>query len=522
MFSRTRQRVVSSTGTVDLLIRMVDLPLIEAMMNQLKLTMIVGAFFCGIDVGCIRDAFAASPPNVVMIVSDDQGFNDLGVVSPSIKTPALDRLANEGVRLTSFYVAWPACTPSRAAFLTGRYPQRNGVYDMIRNEAPDYGYEYTDAEYAVTFERIGGMDTREVILPAYLKQAGYTSGIFGKWDLGSLQRFLPLQKGFDRFYGFVNTGIDFYTHERYGVPSMYRNNEPTEEDRGTYCTWLFEREALRFLQQTDGDRPFFLYVPFNAPHGASGLEPHIRSGTQAPAEYRDMYPISKPRFEPGEIKKYSPTSPYAGEGRRKTKAARVQEYRACVTAMDKSIGAILDQLDALGQADNTIVIFFSDNGGSGTADNRPLRGHKGLLWEGGIRVPCLVRWPQVVPAGTVNNEFISSLDLLPTLASVCDFTVPNHIQLDGYNVMPVLKGESESPRKEMYWKRKDSIAARLNNWKYIKTKGAEHLYDLRNDLSERNDLAESHRPQLEVMRAAVTQWLDAMQAAEPRGPFRDF
>ena len=184
---------------------------------------------------------AAEKPNILLIVSDDQGYHDLGLINDEIITPNLDRLAKEGTRLTNFYVAWPACTPSRGAFLTGRYPQRNGVYDMIRNEAPDYGYKYKPSEYEVTFERIGGMDTREIVLPAYLKQVGYTSGIFGKWDLGSLQRFLPLQKGFDDFYGLVNTGIDFYTHERYGVPSMYRNNKLTEEDKGTYCTWLFER-----------------------------------------------------------------------------------------------------------------------------------------------------------------------------------------------------------------------------------------------------------------------------------------
>ena len=187
------------------------------------------------------------PPNIVMIVSDDQGYNDLGVLGDHILTPHLDRLAREGVRLTNYYVAWPACTPSRGAFLTGRYPQRNGIYDMIRNEAPDHGYKYKPAEYAVTWERIGGMDTREILIPKMLNQAGYYSGIFGKWDLGVHRRYLPLQRGWDEFYGLVNTGIDYYTHERYGVPSMYRNNDPTTEDRGTYCTTLFQREALRFI-----------------------------------------------------------------------------------------------------------------------------------------------------------------------------------------------------------------------------------------------------------------------------------
>ncbi|MFL2903628.1 MAG: sulfatase-like hydrolase/transferase [Limisphaerales bacterium] len=142
----------------------------------------------------------AAPPNIVLIVSDDQGYRDLGCFgSKEILTPQLDRLAKEGMKLTQFYVTWPACTPSRGSLLTGRYPQRNGIYDMIRNEAPDYGYEYKPGEYEATFERIGGMDTREVLLPELLKPAGYVSGIFGKWDLGVHKRFLPLARGFDDF-----------------------------------------------------------------------------------------------------------------------------------------------------------------------------------------------------------------------------------------------------------------------------------------------------------------------------------
>lgn len=314
-------------------------------------------------------AAAAEKPNILLIVSDDQGYHDLGAVNDEILTPNLDRLAREGTRLTSFYVAWPACTPSRGAFLTGRYPQRNGIYDMIRNEAPDYGHRYDPEEYAVSFERIGGMDEREILLPAMLKTAGYPSAIYGKWDLGMQRRYLPTSRGFDEFYGLVNTGIDYYTHERYGVPSMFRNTEPTEADKGTYCTYLFEREALRFIERHGGHRPFFLYVPFNAPHGSSSLDPRIRGTVQAPPEFERLYPPVAQDYQPG--KKYGETAEVP------TAAKRYRDYRAAVSCMDASIGRMLDLLDARGIADNTIVIFFSDNGGSGGAKNGPLRGKKG-------------------------------------------------------------------------------------------------------------------------------------------------
>ncbi len=268
-------------------------------------------------------------PNVVLIVSDDQGYNDLGVTNQEVLTPALDRLAREGVRLTSFYVAWPACTPSRGALLTGRYPQRNGIYDMIRNEAPDYGYKYPPAEYETTFERIGGMDRREILLPAVLKPAGYQSAIYGKWDLGSLQRFLPQQRGFDDFYGFVNTGIDYFTHERYGVPSMYAGNRPTEKDKGTYCTDLFRDHGIEFIR-ANRERPFFLYLPFNAPHGASNLDPVIRSSAQGNPEFKAKFPHLKDDTQPG--KKYGEEAIVASPSKRKL------EYLAAVAAMDAAIG----------------------------------------------------------------------------------------------------------------------------------------------------------------------------------------
>jgi arylsulfatase A len=456
-------------------------------------------------------------PNILLIVSDDQGYNDLGILGNGIITPTLDRLAKEGTRLTSFYVAWPACTPSRSSLLTGRYPQRNGVYDMIRNEAPDYGYKYTADEYAVTFERIGGMDVREVIIPKMLKSAGYKSGIYGKWDLGSLRRFLPTSRGFDDFYGFVNTGIDYYTHERYGVPSMFRNETQTEEDKGEYCTYLFEREAIRFLEEYAGNDPFFLYVPFNAPHGSSALEPDIRSSVQAPNEFKKMYlPIEE---EYREVENHR----YASKARVVTSETRRRDYRAAVTCMDASIRKMLDLLEEKKILDDTIVIFFSDNGGSGGSDNTPLRGKKSHTWEGGVRVPCLIRWPNGnVPAGAVNDEFLTCLELFPSFAAATGAELPRSAILDGFDWWPVVRGETSSPRKEMFWKRKARIGARVGKWKWVVMDDDGGLFDLESDIGETKDLSRERPEILKMVKERYANWLEEMEAAEPRGPFRDF
>ncbi|MGY8769523.1 MAG: sulfatase-like hydrolase/transferase [Pirellulales bacterium] len=461
---------------------------------------------------------AADRPNILLMVSDDQGYNDLGVLGNGIITPALDRLASEGTRLTNFYVSWPACTPSRASLLTGRYPQRNGIYDMIRNEAPDYGKKYTPEEYEVTFERIGGMDLREIILPQMLKSAGYKSGIYGKWDLGTLKRYLPTSKGFDDFYGFVNTGVDYFTHERYGVPSMYRNLEKTEADKGTYCTYLFEREAIRFLETYAGKDPFFLYVPFNAPHNSSALEPEIRSSVQAPEKFKQLYPEIKEPYRITEKFRYeSPAKVVTSE-------ARVRDYRAAVTCMDASIGKMLDLLEKKNILDDTIVIFFSDNGGSGGADNAPLRGHKAQTWEGGIRVPCLIRWPGGnITAGKVNDQFLTTLEIFPSLASATGAELPKDVVLDGFNWWPVIRGEKKSPRTEMFWKRKDLLGVRVGNWKWVDMGGESGgLFNLATDIGEKHDLSKEKPEVLQMVKARYQNWLKQMQAAEPRGPFRDY
>jgi arylsulfatase A-like enzyme len=433
----------------------------------------------------------SAKPNIVLIVSDDQGYADLGCCGrPELKTPNLDRLAAEGVRLTNFYVTWPACTPSRGSLLTGRYPQRNGLYDMIRNNEVNYGHRFTEEEYAVSPEMTLGLDRREVTIAEVLREAGYATGVFGKWDSGRAKRFLPQQRGFDTFFGFANTGVDYFTHERYGVPSMYRGNDRIKVEG--YATDLFRREAIEFLNE-NSRRPFFLYVPFNAPHGASNLD---RVGVQAPDEYYRMY---------GDL---PPT--------------RKQRYMAATTAMDDAIGKILDEIDRLGVADNTLVVFFSDNGGSGVADNTPLRGRKAQLWEGGIRVPFLARWPGHLPPGKVIDEFLSSLEVFPTFTAAAGGRMPENVIYDGFDMLPVLRGEAESRRSEMYWQRRSHKAARYENWKWVEAGENSGLFNLASDIGEQRDLSSSHPDVLRDMRARWAVWRRQMDEAEPRGPFRDY
>lgn len=455
----------------------------------------------------VESATSAPPPNVILIVSDDQGYPDLGCIgSKPVQTPNLDRLASEGVRATNFYVTWCACTPSRGSILTGRYPQRNGLYDMVRNDMVNFGHRYTAEEYAISPEMTLGLDVREVTIGNVLHDAGYRCGVVGKWDMGQARRFLPLQRGFDFFYGHGNNGIDYYTHERYGVPSLFRGNSRTEEDKGRYVTEVFEREALRFIRESAAG-PFFLYLPFNAPHGASSFGPDARegegkesAGVQAPEEY---------------------VAPYRG----KAKTERLARYFGAVTRMDQAIGAVLKELAAHGAERNTLVMFLSDNGGSGNGGNEPLRGGKSTMWEGGLRVPFIAWWPGKIPAGKVSGEFLTALELFPTICAATGAKTPGNVKLDGFDMLPVLRGDKKSPRHEMFWQRRGDKAARFDNWKWIagvRDGQGGGLYDLTHDLGEKHDLSSEKPDVLRMMEERFRKWRGEMDAAEPRGPFRDY
>jgi arylsulfatase B len=346
---------------------------------------------------CVPAARAVDHPNVVILLADDLGWADVGYHGGEIATPAIDRLAREGLRLERFYSA-PICSPTRAALLSGRDPMKLGIgYDQINpwnvNGFPPDAYLLSDA----------------------FRAAGYQTGLVGKWHLGHTQAHqLPNAHGFDTFYGHLHTQTDFYTHERAGGHDLQRDGVSVSEP-GVYLTHIEAREAVRFIRERDPSRPFFLYVPFTAPH----------SPMQAPEATVEKYHGLPER------------------GFRRVYAAMVDE-------MDRAIAAILETLDAEGLTRDTIVLFFSDNGGFNGfgADNRPLRGQKGETFEGGIRVPAVLRWPARLPAGETRNQIVSAMDVMPTLASAAGVALQPPIPLDGRERWGALRENTPAPREE--------------------------------------------------------------------------
>jgi arylsulfatase A-like enzyme len=259
---------------------------------------------------------------------------------------------------------------------------------------------------------------------------------------------------------------------------------------------------MRFIEKHK-DRPFFCYMPFNAPHGASNLQ-RPRPGVQVPLEYvRRNYG----EYDPKEAN---------------TKRAKRMRYMAAVTYMDEAIGQVLELLARHGLEDNTIVVFFSDNGGGGAADNGPLRGNKGDLFEGGIRVPCIVRWPGVIPAGTLCDEFLSSMEIFPMLCGAAGLRPPEGVVLDGFDMTAVLEGKQKSSRREMFWQRRGDKAARVGNFKWVESSRGSGLFDLSVDIGEQHDLSKEKPDVLNRVKSRFAAWKKLMAAAEPRRPFRNF
>jgi arylsulfatase A-like enzyme len=417
----------------------------------------------------------AKPPNVVMIVADDMGYADLGVTGcKDFATPHIDSIARNGVRFTQAYVTAAVCSPSRAGFMTGQYQQR-------------FGHEHNGGGPDPF-----GMPAHISIMPEHFKASGYKTGMVGKWHLGESPGKHPMDRGFDSFVGHLGGGHPFHAPTDLNDPKQNRildGHSPAKWDK--YLTTYFGERSAEFIRENAGD-PFFLYVSFNAPHTPM----HERES--------DM---------PG-------LSHIENERRRK--------YASMMIAMDEAVGMVLDQLKAEGLDQNTLVVFFSDNGGPQPGDpsvngsrNWPFRSGKAQTYEGGIRVPMLMSLPGVIPARTTYDKAVISLDLLPTFMAAIDKAPIEGTHVDGVNLIPFVTGENiGTPHERLYWRLGAMMALIEGDYKLVHHRregGLEQdpervdlskvqLYNLANDPSEKNNLAQTHSEKLEQMKQTWREW----------------
>lgn len=435
--------------------------------------------------GAAQAAAAERPdsrPNFLLIFIDNLGYGDLGCYgNADNKTPHLDRLAAEGVRCTDFYIGAPSCSPSRGAILTGRHPVRTGLnYQLSNNEV----------------EKREGLPLRERLIPQYLKPLGYVSGAFGKWNIGSSAGFRPTERGFDEYFGHVSGNIHYFKYLYHGRNDLRQGTE-TIDRRGAYATDLFADAAIDFMRRHK-DRPFFCYVPFNAVHFVWGhnVEPGERVEWQVPAKYLAMY--GNPPDEPDQQKR----------------------FRAVLTALDDAIGRVLKSVDDLGLREKTVVLCLSDNGafmlpgrGLEVQSNKPLREGGVTTYEGGVRVPAVVRWPGRIRPGTVCREMLSSMDVLPLLLTAAGGELPRDPPLDGRDPTAVLAGEAKSPHDALHWVWKQGrnqswSGMRQGPYKIVRSADEQpwELYDLSNDPGETKNLAATQSELVTELSARFAGW----------------
>jgi arylsulfatase A-like enzyme len=404
------------------------------------------------------EAASNRPPNIVLIVADDQGYHDLGVQGATdIKTPNIDQLAAEGVRFTQAYVTCPVCSPSRAGLLTGRYQVR-------------FGHEFNPGPNApATF----GLPAEERTIANYLKDAGYATGLVGKWHLGYRPELQPTHRGFDSFFGFLG-GNHSYVPKEPSLPNNEVRRDTTVTSSPPYLTTAFNSEAVQFIDKNH-ERPFFLYLAYNAIHT----------------------PLQSP---PGTEDRFANISP-----------KRRQTMARMLSALDDGVGEMMAKLKEHHLEENTLVFYVSDNGGptpTNGSQNDPLRGFKGGTLEGGIRVPMIWRWPGRLPAGKVYDKPVITLDVLPTTLAAVGTTVPKSIALDGVDLLPYLAGtKSGDPHDTLFWRYGSQFAVRRGDWKLVQTfREPRKLYNLANDIAEKQDLSSSSPDKLRELQAAFDEW----------------
>ncbi len=407
-------------------------------------------------------AAASEKPNIVFMLMDDMGYADIGCYgAPDVKTPQIDRLASEGVRLTQCYAMGAECTPSRTAILTGRYPQRAGGMECAIGTG-NVG-RYDDAEKLAGTGDLGLPAAMAVLAPG-LKESGYETAIFGKWHMGYEEKFNPLNQGFDEFFGFLGGNVDYFTHEELSdLPVLYEGRVATVAEG--YMTHLIAERAVEYLgRKTFAERPpLFLYLPFSVPH----------------------FPFQGPDDEKAGV---LPDDQWTVGTREK--------FVEMLEEMDAGVGRVLKALEENGMVENTLVVYASDHGAMAPGLNTPFRDYKGTLFEGGIRVPCIARWPKKIGAGGESAQMCSLMDWTASFLRVGGAGIPGGGELDGIDILKHLENGTGKFERTFFWRDRRGErtwwAVRHGDAKYVRrTEGAvteEWLFDLGTDAAETEDL----------------------------------
>lgn len=423
----------------------------------------------------------AAKPNIIFILADDLGYGDLRCYGrEDIRTPVLDRLAADGVRLKQCYTNGPECTPTRTAFMTGRYQQRVGGLECAIGTG-NVG-RYDDAIRLRETHDLG-LPVEETSIARMVRDAGYATALCGKWHLGYEPKFAPNKHGFDHAFYSIGGGMDYFHHvESDGTPALYLNGEPIKRDG--YFTDLVTDDAIRFIERGD-KKPFFLYIAYTAPH----------SPFQGPKDFRSTpLPADSPLQEQGK--------------------APPEVYVSMIEHMDQCIGRVLEVLNRRQWADDTVVIFTSDNGGTRSARNAPFSGNKGSTFEGGLRVPGIVRWPEKIPRGIVSEQVCITVDFTTSILRLAGAQPPAGRRLDGIDVLKLLQTNSPLQPRTLFWRKKRADqtwwAVRDGSLKFVRqAKGndiTESLFDLAADLAEKNDLLKQKPDEASRLKKLLTGW----------------
>jgi arylsulfatase A-like enzyme len=418
-------------------------------------------------------ARSASRPNVVLILMDDMGYGDIGSYGvKDARTPNVDRLAREGVRLTDAYANGPTCSPTRAGLISGRYQQRYGI-EWPLGAAPD--------------DSARGLPVNGMSFPALLKANGYTTGLIGKWHLGFKAEFGPNAHGFDEFFGFRSGAVDYYTHRNgNGEPDLFENTTPVEVHG--YLTDEITKRAVSFVDRHAGE-PFFLEVAYNAVHWPfepPGMSDSAGRGAGAGSGGLSLY-----------------QSPSAAV------PATRRDYVRMLERADQGIGQIVGELERRGILANTLVIFTNDNGGEWLSRNEPLTNRKNTVWEGGIRVPLIMRWPGHLPARRTSAQVAISMDLTATVLSATGTAIPAGHKLDGIDLLPIVSGKSPLVERQLFWRRRrpsEQLAVRSGRWKLIHEGQNFYLFDVATDIGERHDLTAEHPELVRKLNGLLAAW----------------